>query len=204
MSVCGRKRLFLDSSPASVSYKKLRRCSPPAPCFEAKAETANDGEATAAAAAAVPDQQHPSAGTQNLPVDGAERADFFVRELASCTSMEEAKARASRMLDNLENSIKNAAQESAQNLHKENSMLKEQMQALVQQNTVLKRAVVIQHERQKESEDKNNELQHLKQSVSQYQEQLRTLELKNYALTMHLKQAQQSNPIPGSFHPDVF
>ncbi|OMO75690.1 hypothetical protein COLO4_25940 [Corchorus olitorius] len=178
MSVCGRKRLFLDSSPASVSYKKLRRCSPPALCFEAKAEIANDGEA---AAAAVPDQQHPSAGTQNLPVDGAERADFFIRELASCTT-----------------------QESAQNLHKENSMLKEQMQALVQQNTVLKRAVVIQHERQKESEDKNNELQHLKQSVSQYQEQLRTLELKNYALTMHLKQAQQSNPIPGSFHPDVF
>ncbi|OMO74310.1 hypothetical protein CCACVL1_16840 [Corchorus capsularis] len=118
--------------------------------------------------------------------------------------MEEAKARASRMLDNLEKSIKNAAQEWAQNLHKENSMLKEQMQALVQQNTVLKRAVVIQHERQKESEDKNNELQHLKQSVSQYQEQLRTLEVKNYALTMHLKQAQQSNPIPGSFHPDVF
>ncbi|OMP05204.1 hypothetical protein CCACVL1_02008 [Corchorus capsularis] len=114
MSVCGRKRSFLESSPASVSYKKLRRCSPAAHCFEAKVKK-------------------------------------------PC-----------------------------------------------QQNTVLKRAVVIQHERQKESEDKNNELQHLKQSVSQYQEQLRTLEVKNYALTMHLKQAQQSNPIPGSFHPDVF
>ncbi|KAF4357581.1 hypothetical protein G4B88_024111 [Cannabis sativa] len=27
---------------------------------------------------------------------------------------------------------------------------------------------------------------------------------KNYALTMHLKQAQQGNSIPGRFHPDVF
>lgn len=56
-------------------------------------------------------------------------------------------------------------------------MLKEQIQVLIQENTVLKRAVAIQHERQKEYQDKNNELEHLKQLVSQYQEQLRTLEV---------------------------
>lgn len=61
-------------------------------------------------------------------------------------------------------------------------MLKEQVQALIQENAILKRAVSIQHERQKEFEDKNQELQHLKQLVSQYQEQLRALEvgLTNY------------------------
>ena len=57
-------------------------------------------------------------------------------------------------------------------------MLKEQIGVLIQENTVLKRAVAIQHERQKEYQDKNHELQHLKQLVSQYQEQLRTLEVR--------------------------
>lgn len=56
-------------------------------------------------------------------------------------------------------------------------MLKEQVEALVQENTILKRAVSIQHERQKEYEDRDQELQQLKQLVSQYQDQLRTLEV---------------------------
>lgn len=29
-------------------------------------------------------------------------------------------------------------------------------------------------------------------------------QVNNYALTMHLKQAEHSNSIPGRFHPDVF
>lgn len=56
-------------------------------------------------------------------------------------------------------------------------MLKEQVEALIQENTILKRAVSIQHDRQKENEEKSQELLHLKQMVSQYQEQLRTLEV---------------------------
>lgn len=57
-------------------------------------------------------------------------------------------------------------------------VLKEKIEVLIRENTILKKAVAIQHERQKESEDKNRELQHLKQLVSQYQEQLRTLEVR--------------------------
>ena len=56
--------------------------------------------------------------------------------------------------------------------------LKEQIEVLLRENTILKRAVAIQHERQKEFEGKNIELQHLKQLVCQYQEQLRTLEVR--------------------------
>lgn len=59
----------------------------------------------------------------------------------------------------------------------ENMMLKEQMEVFVRENTILKRAVAIQHERQKEYEVKNQELQHLKQLLPQYQEQLRVLEV---------------------------
>ncbi|XVE89069.1 hypothetical protein DITRI_Ditri19aG0120500 [Diplodiscus trichospermus] len=158
----------------------------------------NDGEAAAVIV------QNPLV-PENLPVDGAEWVDLFVREMMSATSVDDAKARASKLLEVLEKSLsKRAAEEAAQSFHKENIMLKEQIEVLIQENTVLKRAVAIQHERQKEYQDKNLELQHLKQLVSQYQEQLRTLEVNNYALTMHLRQAQQSNSIPGRFHPDVF
>ena len=48
---------------------------------------------------------------------------------------------------------------------------------VIHENTILKRAVSIQHERQKEFEDRNQELEQLKQLVAQYQDQLRTLEV---------------------------
>jgi len=137
--------------------------------------------------------------------EGAEWVDLFVREMMCATSMDDAKARATRLLEILEKSISShAGVEATQILHKENMMLKEQIEGLMRENAILKRAVAIQHERQKEQEDRSRELQHLKQMVSQYQEQLRTLEVNNYALSMHLKHAQQSSSIPGRFHPDIF
>lgn len=57
-------------------------------------------------------------------------------------------------------------------------MLKEQVQALLQENGILKRAVSIQHERQKEFESKSQELHQLKQLLSQCQEHIRTLEVR--------------------------
>ena len=125
----------------------------------------------------------------------------------------------------------------------------------LKENHILKRAVAIQHERHREHESQAQELQTLKQSVAQYQEQLRKLEVSlhassscnlklelgyagwsscscitlclsapvsmwlicmsivfahvqvsNYALTMHLRTAQDSatSSITGRFHPDVF
>ncbi|XP_020416179.1 uncharacterized protein LOC18783957 isoform X3 [Prunus persica] len=141
----------------------------------------------------------------NLPVDGAEWVELFVREMMSANSVDDARARAAKVLEVLEKSISaRAGAEATQNFQKENMLLKQQIEGLIRENTILKRAVSIQHERQKEYEERNQEFQNLKQLVSQYQEQLRTLEVNNYALTMHLKQAQQSNSIPGRFHPDVF
>ncbi|XP_039043152.1 uncharacterized protein LOC120182220 [Hibiscus syriacus] len=140
-----------------------------------------------------------------LSMDGSDWVELFVREMLNASNIDDARARASRALEVLEKSIHaRAGAEFAQNFHQENKMLKEQVQALIQENTILKRAVSVQHERQKEYESQSQELQHLKQVASQYQEQLRTLEVNNYALTMHLKQAQQSSSIPGRFNPDVF
>ncbi|KAK4420296.1 hypothetical protein Salat_2442700 [Sesamum alatum] len=141
----------------------------------------------------------------NFPADGAEWVELLVREVLSASNVEDAKARVSRALEALEKSIcVNATAEASQSFQKENTMLKQQLEVLIQENNILKRAVSIQHERQKEFEEMGQELHQLKQLVSQYQEQLRTLEVNNYALAMHLKQAQQSNSISGRFHPDVF
>lgn len=56
--------------------------------------------------------------------------------------------------------------------------LKEQLEVLLRENSILKRAVAIQHERQKEYDERNQEVQQLKQLVVQYQEQLRNLEVR--------------------------
>ncbi|CAH1449116.1 unnamed protein product [Lactuca virosa] len=141
---------------------------------------------------------------QKPPVDGADWVDLFVREMVSASNIDDARVRASRALELLEKSICERVTTEAHGLQQENMMMKEQLQALIQENSLLKRAVAIQHERQKEFEDRGQELHNLKQMVSQYQEQLRTLEVNNYSLTMHLKQAQQGSSIPGRFHPDVF
>ncbi|XP_031482060.1 uncharacterized protein LOC116252123 [Nymphaea colorata] len=141
----------------------------------------------------------------DLPADGLEWVELLVREMMNACDMNDARLRASRILEVLEKSIMSRAGEVvAENLRKENMLLKEHFEALLRDNQILKRAVTIQHERQKEYDERGQELQHLKQLVSQYQEQVRTLEVNNYALTMHLQQAQQSSSIPGHFHPDVF
>lgn len=141
---------------------------------------------------------------QQQPVNGADWVDLFVREMLSASNIDDARTRVSRALELLEKSICERVITDARDIQQENLMMKEQLQALVQENSLLKRAVAIQHERQKEFEDRGQELHNLKQMVSQYQEQLRNLEVNNYSLTMHLKQAQQGSSIPGRFHPDVF
>jgi hypothetical protein len=136
---------------------------------------------------------------------GPEWVELFVREMSSASDMDDARARASRALEALTKSImEGAGAGAAQSLHQENMVLKEQMTAILSQNALLKRAVAIQHERQKEYDERSHEVQGLKQLVLQYQEQLRTLEINNYALQMHLKQAQQNNSMPGRYNPDVF
>lgn len=141
----------------------------------------------------------------NLPADGAEWIEFFVSEMIMATSVDDARARAARLLEFLEKSISERAKaEAADALQKENLMLKEHIEVLIKEKNSFKNAFRIQHERLSDYEEKTQELQHMKQLVSQYQEQIRNLEVNNYALSMHLRQAQQGNPFPGRFPPDVF
>lgn len=55
--------------------------------------------------------------------------------------------------------------------------MQQQVEDLMKDNTVLKRAVAIQHERHKAFEDANQQLELLKQVIPQYQEKIRNLEV---------------------------
>ncbi|XP_062223869.1 uncharacterized protein LOC133922521 [Phragmites australis] len=135
----------------------------------------------------------------------SEWVELFVKEMMSSSDIDDARARTSRALEVFEKFImERIGAEAVQNLHRENVMLKEQLAIILRENAVLKRGVAIQHERQQEFDVKTQEVDSLKQLVLQYQEQLKTLELNNYALRVHLKQAQQNSSMPGHFPPDVF
>jgi hypothetical protein len=167
-------------------------------------DVAQEHQGTVANNGEIPSADNPSA-PEVLTVDGSDWVELFVREMMSASNIDDARARAARALGFFEKSIcTRATAEAAQSFHQENAVLKGQVESLMQGNNILKRAVTIQQERQKEFDERNQELHNLKQVLAQYQEQLRTLEVNNYALAMHLKQAQQSNSIPGRFHPDVF
>ncbi|KAH9625039.1 hypothetical protein KSS87_020792 [Heliosperma pusillum] len=112
-----------------------------------------------------------------LPADGTQWVELFVREMTSATSVDDARARAARVLEALEKSITANANAAGEKYHKENIMLKEQIEVLMRENSILKRAVQIQHERSKEFDDKNQEVEQLRHLLSQYQEQLRGLEV---------------------------
>ncbi|KAG6430624.1 hypothetical protein SASPL_108696 [Salvia splendens] len=76
----------------------------------------------------------------NLPADGAEWVDLFVREMMSATSIDDARFRAASILESLEKSISpRACAEAAQNSYKENLMLKEHIEVLLRDNAILKR-----------------------------------------------------------------
>ncbi|XP_035544575.1 uncharacterized protein LOC108996494 [Juglans regia] len=138
---------------------------------------------------------NPLALMKNLPNEGAEFIELLIKELTNAKSVEDAKDRAAKLLGSSEKTVVSSqAYAIVESLGKEKSMLKEQVEKLRQENTVLRRAVVIQHERrQEENGDKDLELQFLKELVPQYRELLRKLEVKNHALTMHLKAAQRKD-----------
>lgn len=93
---------------------------------------------------------------------------------------------------------------SASKCGQQTKKLKEQVEAVLRENTILKRAVAIQNDRQKDCEAGSQELLQLKQMVSKCQEQLRTLELDNYTLAMQLKRALHNSTIPCTFGRDAF
>ncbi|KXZ46549.1 hypothetical protein GPECTOR_42g756 [Gonium pectorale] len=75
---------------------------------------------------------------------------------------------------------------------------------LAEENAVLKKAVQIQHRQLQERAGQEAEVAQLKGLLAQYQEQIRTLQVSNYSLSLHLQKATNSGVISGPHNPDVF
>jgi hypothetical protein len=185
----------LSSSQDGVSGASVARSSSLAAAMESLSpSTTNSCRQQMEAAAAGSLQQ----------LEGEEWVELLVREMMNAADLDDARARATHTLEAFEKTVASRSAAVMEVQQKENITLKEQLQGLIRDNHILKRAVAIQHERQIEHEGRTRELQQVKQLLAQYQEQVRTLELSNYSLTLHLRKAQEGSSMPGRFHPDVF
>lgn len=131
--------------------------------------------------------------------NGTSWADIFVKEMMNASDWNDVRTRAMKTLEVFERDVitRTTAYMEVDSLfvlhspcgsllfslyflvvmQKENNSLKEQLQCLLRDNQILKRAVAVQHECNLEHEEKIKEVQHLKQVISQYQEQVRALEV---------------------------
>eukprot|EP00210_Caulerpa_lentillifera_P005691 g5443.t1 len=113
----------------------------------------------------------------------------FLQELTQAKDLEDVKLRLSRLLAAYEEAvIENFKQNSD-----EIKSVKKEFEVLKKNNTILAQAVALQHEKLKSKSMKNEEIEKLKETVVQYEERVRNLELANYTLTMHLQQAVGHN-----------
>ena len=149
-------------------------------------------------------QQRNEAASSSSQSEGGKWVELLVSQMMSSSDMDDARIRAAHTLEAFEKTAISRSAVITEELQKENAVLKEQNRVLLHDNHILKRAVAIQHERQQEHEGRTQELQQVKQLLAQYQERVRTLEVNNYSLTLHLRQAQDGSSMPGRFHPDVF
>eukprot|EP00243_Klebsormidium_subtile_P002225 TRINITY_DN14304_c0_g1_i1.p1 TRINITY_DN14304_c0_g1~~TRINITY_DN14304_c0_g1_i1.p1 ORF type:complete len:293 (+),score=67.90 TRINITY_DN14304_c0_g1_i1:246-1124(+) len=159
---------------------------------------------SAAGLASPPAAEAPAGPSSVSPGAGAEWVERVVAEMAAAASLDDARARGAKVLADFEALVRQRAESGAEAACRENAALKEHVAALSKDNHILKRAVQMLNARQQEAEERGKELAAARQALQQYQEQLRTLEVSNYALSLHLRKAQEQNSMPGRFHPDVF
>jgi hypothetical protein len=139
----------------------------------------------------------PAAAAENSRADqsAGEWAELLVSQMVSATSMDDGRCRAARILEAFGGSVcSRAAQVSREK--------DQQLGAAMEQTSILKRAVIAQHRRRLEDEEKCREL---RGQVIQYREKIKRLEADNYVLSMHLRNAGPGGgSMPGNFHPEVF
>lgn len=136
-----------------------------------------------------------------IPQNGSSWVDIFVQEMRNASNWDDVRIRTIKALEAFQRSL---LDQSTTSKEQEIATLKEQLQCVLRDNQILKRAVSLQHQKNLENEEKLKEVDQLKHIIGQYQEQVRTLEMNNYSLQVHLQRAQEGGSIPGRFHPDVF
>ncbi|PRW59117.1 CUE domain containing [Chlorella sorokiniana] len=145
------------------------------------------------------------AGPAGQPHSADEWIDIVVREMAAATDLADARARASKVLQAFEQV---AVQHAKQGAPGDPEQLRGQLAEALRENQLLKRAVAIQNTRLQELSGKEAEVAQLRQMLEGFQQKVHALEVQNYSLAMHLRQATDGKDAmaAGGFNknPDVF
>ncbi|XP_037468394.1 uncharacterized protein LOC119340569 [Triticum dicoccoides] len=145
------------------------------------------------------------APVMNAPTNSTEWVELIVKEMSAASDLADARNRAFRILEMFGKSMANCSTpDEEQKLREENKILKQMLGALLQQASILKRAVVIQDNRLKDYQNMVQERSQFNEIVAKYQQQIKELQDVNYALSTHIRQANQPRVISGRRNPDVF
>ncbi|KAF0904042.1 hypothetical protein E2562_031557 [Oryza meyeriana var. granulata] len=138
----------------------------------------------------------------NIPSNRSEWAELVVKEMSSAFDLVDAKNRAFRILDLFEKATAQCTSpDEMRKMREEHKILKLMLGGLLEQNGVLKRAFLIQHNRLNEYEKMSQERSKI---IDKYEKQIKALQHRNYVLEFHLAQVNQHSGISGHCNPDVF
>ncbi len=132
----------------------------------------------------------------------------FVQEMQSSADVDDAHARATRVMQAFEAAVRGAVvaeEDVADGVAMQNGSegRKRRLVRLAEENLILKRAVAIQNARQQESGELQRQILELQRACAGYQEQLQQAQRQNYSLGVHLKEAL-SPQVPSHNNRDVF
>lgn len=186
----------------STSVASLQPRSPPT----AASDTKTGGSSAAAPQLRSPlgesaqqqqQQQHePQAAPQQQPrtATPAEWVEALVQSMEQATDVPDARARAGAALQAFECAVRATMQ--AKEPLEDSLQSQQQLAALQRDNGILKRAVAIQNSRLQDlagvvqqSAAKDVELTQLRNTAQQYHDRIQALELSNFTLAQHLRQA---------------
>mmetsp|Transcript_64 Transcript_64/g.219 ORF Transcript_64/g.219 Transcript_64/m.219 type:complete len:338 (+) Transcript_64:350-1363(+) len=137
---------------------------------------------------------------QQGPQTPEEWVDALVASMQQATDVADARARAAQALQAFEQAVQGAVQATTPGSQ-------QQLAALQRDNTILKRAVAIQNNRLQDLAGaaqqlaaKDTELAELRNVAKQYHDRVQALELSNFSLAQHLKQATDARTIDAGRH----
>lgn len=153
-------------------------------------------------------QQQPNAQQQPQPVTPAEWVDALVQSMQQAVDVPDARARAGAALQAFEAAVRATLQ--AKEPQDASQQSQQQLAALQRDNGILKRAVAIQNSRLQDMAgaaqqlaSKDVELTELRDTAQQYHDRIQALELSNFTLAQHLRQATDARNMH-SGNRDVF
>ncbi|GLC37604.1 hypothetical protein PLESTB_001668800 [Pleodorina starrii] len=176
------------------------------------------GTAAAAADPAALPRGTAGAGASGGPMTAEQWVDLLVAEMSAASDMGDARQRAVGFLGQFEAFVARFVKQQQQageagaadaaaaggSGGASAAGLAARAAKLAEENAVLKKAVQIQHRQLQERAAQEAEVGQLKALLAQYQEQVRTLQVSNYSLTLHLQKATNSGVLGEPRNPDVF